>query len=564
MLKKSLSIIIVLCMILGCFSVTGTAFAAEADYQLTGDDGYTEISTVEDLYTINTNLSGSYRLMNDIDLSEATAEGGEWDYSGNGWEPIGSNGIYGKTAFNGTFDGNGYEIKGLRINMKSKPSGTGDIYLGLFASNSGTIKNLTVSGSVSAGSNIYVYYAGAIAGYNYGAIEGCCNKAEITIPYGTYASGIAGYTYSGGKVTQCYNTGSISATRKSSNGVYASGITHCANGTVSDCYNTGNITASNTYNAAYASSAGISACSGSGSINNCYNTGTAAKAISYTSVTNCYFLSGSGADITGAKLLNDSQMKKLELFKGFDTANTWFIDENAEYKYPQLRNNKQTKDSEPGEGYAPTMNDGVYEIRTVRDLSYVNTNLSGSYRLMNDINLSEATAEGGEWDYLGNGWEPIGSNGIYGKTAFNGTFDGNGYEIKGLRINMKSKPSGTGDIYLGLFASNSGTIKNLTVSGSVSAGSNIYVYYAGAIAGYNYGAIEGCCNKAEITIPYGTYASGIAGYTYSGGKVTQCYNTGNISVECSRDSYVNFSGITYIYGLPACAIWTARISAERP
>ena len=193
MLKKSLSIIIVLCMILGCFSVTGTAFAAEADYQLTGDDGYTEISTVEDLYTINTNLSGSYRLMNDIDLSEATAEGGEWDYSGNGWEPIGSNGIYGKTAFNGTFDGNGYEIKGLRINMKSKPSGTGDIYLGLFASNSGTIKNLTVSGSVSAGSNIYVYYAGAIAGYNYGAIEGCCNKAEITIPYGTYASGIAGY-----------------------------------------------------------------------------------------------------------------------------------------------------------------------------------------------------------------------------------------------------------------------------------------------------------------------------------------------------------------------------------
>lgn len=68
MLKKSLSIIIVLCMILGCFSVMGTAFAAEADYQLTGDDGYTEISTVEDLYTINTNLSGSYRLMNDIDL----------------------------------------------------------------------------------------------------------------------------------------------------------------------------------------------------------------------------------------------------------------------------------------------------------------------------------------------------------------------------------------------------------------------------------------------------------------------------------------------------------------
>ena len=27
-------------------------------------------------------------------------------------------------------------------------------------------------------------------------------------------------------------------------------------------------------------------------------------------------------------------------------------------------------------------------------------------------------AEGGDWDYLGNGWEPIGSNGTYSGNAF--------------------------------------------------------------------------------------------------------------------------------------------------
>ena len=239
---------------------------------------FEEISTVEDLYMINFDLAGNYKLMNDIDLSEATAEGGEWDYLGNGWEPIGSNSIYGSTSFKGTFDGNGYEIKGMRIDVKSLPSGTGTVYVGLFANNNGTIKNLTVSGSVSAGSNIRVNYAGAIAGYNTGTIEACCNKAEITMPYGRFVSGIAGVTYDPGKVRQCYNTGSISAANNSSNGTYASGISFCDyNGIVSDCYNTGNITASNTYNANIAYSAGISACSGSGTIKYCYNIGTATK-----------------------------------------------------------------------------------------------------------------------------------------------------------------------------------------------------------------------------------------------------------------------------------------------
>ena len=103
--------------------------------------------------------------MNDIDLTTYTAKGGDWDYAGNGWEPIGSGGAYKGSAFTGIFDGNGYEIKGMRIDITKLPSGTSDTsYAGLFANNAGTIKNLTVSGDIK--SSVYILYVGAICGYN--------------------------------------------------------------------------------------------------------------------------------------------------------------------------------------------------------------------------------------------------------------------------------------------------------------------------------------------------------------------------------------------------------------
>ena len=88
-------------------------------------DNPAKIFTIEDLYSINSNMDGDYILMNDLDLSEATSNGGDWDFMGNGWEPIGSGGAYGNTAFTGTFDGNGYTIKGLRINITELPESTG-------------------------------------------------------------------------------------------------------------------------------------------------------------------------------------------------------------------------------------------------------------------------------------------------------------------------------------------------------------------------------------------------------------------------------------------------------
>lgn len=91
-------------------------------------EGEIEIYSIEDLNAIRDNLSGSYKLMNDLDFNNPSS----WeDYNTNhdiilnpstGWLPIGSS----STAFSGVFDGQGYSISNLFINMPTTN------YVGLF------------------------------------------------------------------------------------------------------------------------------------------------------------------------------------------------------------------------------------------------------------------------------------------------------------------------------------------------------------------------------------------------------------------------------------------------
>ncbi|MBO4800598.1 MAG: InlB B-repeat-containing protein [Bacteroidaceae bacterium] len=88
--------------------------------------------------------------------------------------------------FNGTFDGNGKTLSGIRVYQALNS-------VGLFAyiGTSGKVKNLTLSDSriyVSLHNNI-----GAIAGYNLGTIENCCLTDHVCIvSNGTNVGGIAG------------------------------------------------------------------------------------------------------------------------------------------------------------------------------------------------------------------------------------------------------------------------------------------------------------------------------------------------------------------------------------
>ena len=355
MIKKSLAFLLFFVLLFcALFKVPFTAANSI-------ENDYVEVKTIEDLYMINSNLSGNYKLINDIDLTEATAEGGDWDFGGRGWEPIGSNGNYGKQPFTGVFDGNGHEIKGMRIDVISEYSGmqsnlpstvtdVNEIYLGLFSSNSGTIRNLTVSGNINGYG--FLRFAGGIVAHNEGGtIERCVNKCNMTLTYasnyGHYWSGIAGIS-KGGLISECYNTGSISIKDKGGSGWnYVSGITYtgligddwC---TITNCYNSGNLSANNSYYY-YADHSHAYGIAKNGTILNCYNVGTLnaynSYAISNVSTTDCYFLNGTGEEVIGAKPLTQAQMKLQMMYKGFSFDDVWIVDSNSDYPYPQLWNN---------------------------------------------------------------------------------------------------------------------------------------------------------------------------------------------------------------------------------
>lgn len=142
---------------------------------------------------------------------------------------------------------------------------TGDVNGGTGASVGGiagfadrTIKNAANSGNVVGGTSV-----GGIAGrcqapiensYNTGDVRGTAttSQGEITgSPTGVFVGGITGYTSANASISNCYNTGHISALSTSggylSNANYVAGIVGFAQAAVSYCANIGGLIEGNDY-----------------------------------------------------------------------------------------------------------------------------------------------------------------------------------------------------------------------------------------------------------------------------------------------------------------------------
>lgn len=170
--------------------------------------------------------------------------------------------------------------------------------------------------------------------------------------------------------------------------------------------------------------------------------------------------------------------------------------------------------------------ENVYQIGTAEELAWfakqVNevSGMSGiSGELTGDINLGNKS------------WTPIG-----GETVYKGSFYGNGYTIRGLKITEA-------DTYAGLFGAIYGdanqSIVNLTVVGTIKCPEN--VSYAGGIVGYIYGknesqrnAVENCHSEVNITVSKvsktDSAVGGIAGYArYTWFR--NCSNKGTVCID---------------------------------
>ena len=349
--KSVLSVLLALVMVLCTIPV---AVGAESLTEV--PEGYIGVYTVEDLYSVRNDLTANYILMNDIDLTEVTAEGGDWNYGGRGWNPIGSEDRYSYTSFSGIFDGNGYHIKGMNIDITSYPSNNyGYYYVGLFSYLTGTIKNLNVDGKICVNEKFdathssvdnYVTQIGGIVGEagNSAVIENCVSHVTVNVELdiGLYKSASSNQTYIGGIVGKaskdttiigCANTADI----RTSNGgnfsyqAFCSGISGCG-GTISKCYNTGCIDAVNTgstysgsYSYQYYGYVYVSGISNRSAVDNCYNIGNingAGKGRSHTYISGINYKDsngGSSNDCYNVGKINDT---------GYAYENTYAVSPN--------------------------------------------------------------------------------------------------------------------------------------------------------------------------------------------------------------------------------------------
>lgn len=203
-----------------------------------------------------------------------------------------------------------------------------------------------------------------------------------------------------------------------------------------------------------------------------------------------------------------------------------------------------------GEGWdgttktAPKTENGVYQIGTAAELAWFADAVNGGQKAINgkltaNINLNDKTWTAfGKYDYK-----------LEGKSGFAGTLDGDRHIVSGLKSTE------------GLVSclSSAGTVKNLTVIGTVSGSSHV-----GGIAATSYGAVENCLFDGTVTSSSSTSAGGIVGRALQGNRIVNCVNTGDIkNTYASYSSILNIGGIVgYTYGTVENCYSTGNVSAK--
>ena len=228
MKKRMVSLLLVLVMLLGLLPTAALAAPASGGSG-TEADPY-RIATAQDLADFRDAVNGSAKKSTSKLCAKLTAN---IDLGNEAWTPIGkmTNTYSDYVAFGGVFDGDGHTISGLKIDNSAQ-------YQALFGYvKGGTIKNLTVEGSVTTATTSSAYAAGIVAYGNPVTMETCMNRVTVTVTQKGYAAGVAAYANTGSTITGCTNQGNISGV-----GGYLGGIVGTASGvTITNCINNGDV-----------------------------------------------------------------------------------------------------------------------------------------------------------------------------------------------------------------------------------------------------------------------------------------------------------------------------------
>lgn len=341
---KKILICLSMLLTMALTSVTAHAIAGDGS----GESPFI-ITTQEELSFINDFPTDNFVLGSDIVLTGT-------------WEPLCTY----ADDFTGTLDGAGYTISDLSLKNIS--------YTGLFKTNKGTIKNLTVK-TVADGFTLhrsYTYDAGLIACNNYGTISNCHVSGKIILDYSyrtskygtdyyyTNIGSVAYYNY--GKIEYTTSDVDISTTQSISTVPEVGGIAYynASGATISNCASKGSYTG-NSGGIVYSNSGTISNCyfigkaqtgiayeNSSGAIENCYsaaensysNYGILVSNKNSGTATNCFYdrnlTSSTSTAYAAPKTTMAMKMKRTFTSVNWDFNTIWGIDADINYGYPYL------------------------------------------------------------------------------------------------------------------------------------------------------------------------------------------------------------------------------------
>ena len=183
------------------------------------------------------------------------ALGNDIDFTGKDFTPMAFDGA---NYFNGTFDGKGFTVKGIKYATTAAGQGA----FGTIGSTA-TVKNLTISGEITSA----FVTTGGFAGSVYGSLADCVNEVKVTSTKAT-AGGIAATVLGNASLTGCVNKADISAA--SSVGGIVGIFDKNSKVTLTECANSGTITG----NSSSAYVAGIAGQAYPATFISCSNSGT--------------------------------------------------------------------------------------------------------------------------------------------------------------------------------------------------------------------------------------------------------------------------------------------------
>ncbi len=431
------------------------------------ETGYYEVTKAADLVLICTWMAAgnqmeneTIQLKNDIDVSGSRFKSFPYMKKGTSQQYV----------FLGTLDGNHHTISGININN--------DGSAGLFGVLGGTVKDLTVIGSVSGSGNLSSVGSIAQAVQESGRIQDCVSLVEVTSGYTTFTGGIAGTN--DGTISDCYYLGAgVPGTVGSySNNVAAINCTALYAVDGSDNENSGVVTLGNT--------------TSDGTIyGDRYH-----EAGSQVTMT----LTAGGKDgwtLRGFKYQNNSY-EDVNLTDNGNGTYTLTVPEENVTLLPNYRYDGLTLQQDAQNRYLVTSVADLNEVATVT--SVLDGCSDMTFLLTNDIEFGENDSFGGI---------AVGLTDEYGNdVGFNGTFDGGGHTIYGMNIERKAQN-------LGFIGYLTGTLQNLTLAYcTVNNTSDAVNTYAGMLVGYSYNGYLSHCRVIGGEVS-GANAGAIFGYSYA-------------------------------------------------